>query len=123
MTKLKVIKKDEVIKIKLNLKINYCNNLLKKIKGYMFKTKKDEILIFPFNREQIISIHSFFVKYNLYCIWLKKDTVVETTVIKPFNIYRPTSKADKLIEIPYEEYNKIKKNIKLMKGKKLIIEE
>lgn len=128
MTKIKIIRnkennqKNKTKIIDTNLKVSYRKNLIQKALGYMFKAKKDKIMIFPFNRKQIISIHTLFVKHTLYCIWLDEDKVIETKLLKPFKFYRPKKKANKLIEIPKQEYLDINKKVSIEKNDYLIIQ-
>ncbi len=121
MGNIKVIDKNNSTKTekKTKLKIVHRNNFIEKTLGYMFTKKSDKILIFNFNRNQIIGIHTFFVRFPLRCIWLKDNTIKEIKTLNPWKIYRPKIKSNRLIEIPEKEFNKI--DLKIKKENKLFI--
>jgi len=87
---------------------NNCN-FFKKISGLMFSRRKNaEILLFDFKQKQKIIIHSFFVFYPFLAIWLdKKNKVIESRIVNPFNPYVSSEKpVFKLIEIPINKKNR-----------------
>ena len=70
--------------------------------GLMFKTKNTNNLVFEFNEDVSISIHSFFVFFPFLAVWLdSKNNVLECRIVKPFCFYaKPKLEFRKLIEIP-----------------------
>ncbi len=59
-----------------------CDTIWKKFRGIMFREKSPS-LIFTFNKEKTISIHSFFCK-RFRAIWLDKNKkVIKERVIPP----------------------------------------
>ena len=85
-----------------------CNALQKAI-GLMFSFRESaRILLFSFERKQKIRIHSFFVFYPFAAVWLdEKNKIVDLKIVKPFvPCISHNGKADKLIEIPINEYYK-----------------
>ncbi len=95
-----------------NFRINVyvCDNL-KEIFGLMFKTKENaSTLLFDFKKPVKMKIHSIFVFFPFWAIWLDgKNKVIEIKKIKPFTpVVRPQKFFNKLIEIPinkkYHDY-------------------
>ena len=91
-----------------------------KIRGLMFRTRNTENLIFAFNREVSISIHSFFVFFPFLAVWVDgKNNVLETQIVRPFIVaVLPKKKFKKLIELPFN--NKNKSVIQFLVGKRKI---
>jgi uncharacterized membrane protein (UPF0127 family) len=78
-------------------------NLLQKSVGLMFsRREKAKILLFKFKNMQKIRIHSFFVFYPFFAVWLdEKNKVVDLKKVMPFiPCISHRGKANKLIEIP-----------------------
>jgi len=73
--------------------------ILGKTKGLMFSRKKN--IMFVFNKEQIINLHTWFVFFPIDIILLDKDRkVVEIREnLKPFRFYKSEKKAKYVIEI------------------------
>ena len=80
---------------------------LGKITGLMFRKKTTNSLLFMFNRNSNMRIHSFFVFFNFLAIWAdSNDRVIEWKVIKPFTLsVKPKKSFMKLIEIPMSKKN------------------
>ncbi len=93
-------------------------NDLGKFTGLMFRSMKTKNLLFDFNREVSISIHSLFVFFPFLAIWLdSRNRVVEFKVVPPFLFYvLPQEKFRKLIEVPLNRENS--KIIELFVGRK-----
>ena len=70
--------------------------------GLMFRTRRTQPLVFKFDSERIISIHSLFVFFPFMATWLnKKGEIVEQEIIKPFTLnHTPKNNAWVLIEEP-----------------------
>jgi uncharacterized membrane protein (UPF0127 family) len=79
-----------------------------KISGLMLKNKETENLLFKFNTETRMRIHSFFVFFPFLAIWTdKKNKVLEFKVVTPFSpSVRPKNKFLNLIEMPVNEKNR-----------------
>ncbi len=71
-----------------------------KFKGLMFSNKKS--ILFIFKEEKIIPIHSLFVFFDFYAVYLDKNfKVLEIYHVKPFSIYISNKKRAKyLLETP-----------------------
>jgi|TARA_Y100000310_G_C20645692_1_gene796415 uncharacterized membrane protein (UPF0127 family) len=81
---------------------------LGELTGLMFKKKNTENLLFSFDKETQINIHSFFVFFNFLAIWLNdKNKIIDFKIIKPFTIaVKPKKPFRKLIELPINAKNK-----------------
>jgi len=64
-------------------------------------------LLFEFNKQTNIAIHSYFVFFDFLAIWLDdKNKVIEWKIIKPFNsLTRPNKSFFKLVEVPINKNN------------------
>ena len=80
------------------IKVKLCETFLKKLSGLMFR--KDSLpLLFKFNKEKTLSIHSFFCK-PFTAIWL--DEKMNATKVLEINNWKPnlTGRGKYLLEIP-----------------------
>ena len=79
-----------------------------KISGLMFKSRRNENILFDFQKDVKISIHSFFVFFPFLAVWLDdKNKVLEVNKVEPFTIaVLPKKPFRKLIEIPFNKENK-----------------
>ena len=86
--------------------------------GLMFRTKDTKNLIFEFNKDVSISIHSFFVFFPFLAVWLSdKNEVIECRIVRPWTFHvKPKSKFTKLIELPFN--NRYKSNIQTLVGER-----
>jgi len=77
---------------------------LNKYIGLMFKTKTTAPLIFEFDKDVLIPIHSYFVFFKFKAIWYDKDgNRIEERIVKPFtSSVKPSKPFRKLVEIPLE---------------------
>ena len=100
----------------MKLKLNFKNkniflevkemNWFGKIKGLMFcRREKAGALLFDFKKPVRIGIHSFFVFFTFYAIWLDdKNKIIEIKKVSPWSVLiLPSRKYVKLIEIPINE--------------------
>jgi len=87
-------------------------NLIGKIFGLMFKTRNTQNIIFDFPFDISLSLHSWFVFFDFYAIWLDKDNnVLEFKKVNPFSTrVFPAKNFRKIIEIPVN-----KRNIKIVR--------
>ncbi len=79
-----------------------------KITGLMFKSRKTDNLLFTFNKNVRMRIHSYFVFFSFLALWLDgENNVIEFKTVNPFrlSIY-PKKPFMKLIEIPFNDKNK-----------------
>ncbi len=110
-TKRKKMKKEITItykKKKIKIIAEVCS-FWKKFSGLMFsRREKAKILLFSFNRKQIIKIHSFFVFFPFVAVWLdKRNHITDSKIVKPFSFLVYSKKpAYNLIEIPIIQKNK-----------------
>jgi len=105
------------MKLKLNFKNKNISLEVKKlnwfgrISGLMFtRRKKAEALLFDFIKPVKIAIHSFFVFFPFYAIWLdNKNKIIEIKKVSPWRPFiLPSRKYIKLVEIPInEKYSEI----------------
>ena len=88
-----------------------------KVRGLMFLSRQTGNLLFEFDKDVKIGIHSWFVFFPFLAVWLdSKDSVVDTRVVRPFSFYiSPKKSFRKLLEIPMSETNE--KLVKLLVGK------
>jgi len=97
-------------------KTTLCRIFFSKMLGLMFSAKskiKNKAMIFIFDKEQKVSIHMFFVFYNIDVLWLNKHKqVVEMKTLHPFNIYYPKRIAKYIIELESGTIKKTKTRIK-----------
>jgi len=79
-----------------------CKNVFDKALGLMFSKRKDKALIFVFKRPIKISLHMFFVFYNIDLIFLNEEKkVIEIKRnLRPFTFYTSKEKAKYVIETP-----------------------
>jgi len=75
---------------------------IQKIFGLMFRTRKTRPLLFEFNKDTRMAIHSFFVFFPFKAVWLdEKGKIIEQKIVKPFNFSaRPKKPFRNLLEIP-----------------------
>lgn len=68
----------------------------------MFRTRKTEPLLFEFKKPVLIPIHSLFVFFKFKACWYDKHgLLIESRVIKPFQInIKPSKSFSKLVEVP-----------------------
>jgi len=91
---------------KINISVKNCDGL-RKILGLMFKVKDTNALLFDFNHQTNIPIHSFFVFFPFVAVWLDdKNHVIEVKRIEPFTLSaKPKRQYKRLIEIPINTKN------------------
>lgn len=91
-----------------------------KISGLMFRKKSAENLLFEFNKETNLRIHSYFVFFNFLALWInEKNKVLEWKIVKPFTLsVKPNKSFFKLIEIPLNKKNE--KIVKFFVGERKI---
>ena len=94
---------------KIQLEVYSCN-FLEKISGLMFSHRENaKALIFEFNHDTRIPIHSFFCP-EFFAVWLDdKNKVIEVREVKSWKLnIKPMKNFVKLIEIPINDnYSKI----------------
>lgn len=80
---------------------------LGKISGLMFKTRDTDNLLFDFDKETNMSIHSFFVFFPFLAIWLdKNNSVVDFKIVRSFRLRVKSKKFfRKLVEVPFNDKN------------------
>jgi uncharacterized membrane protein (UPF0127 family) len=98
----------------IHLEAIVCNTILKRTRGLMFRRKESsKVLVFPFKKETLTPIHSYFVFFPFLAIWLDKNNkIIEIKRINPFKPIIKTKRPFKtLLEIPinknYEELSKL----------------
>jgi len=94
----------------------HCRSIFSKAKGLMFSPKmKDEGLIFYFGKEQLTSLHMFFVFQTIDVLFLDKvKRVVEIKRnFRPFTVYAPKNRSNYVIELPENFSAETKKGDKI----------
>ena len=89
-------------KEKILFDLQICN-YFGKIRGLMFRKKeKATALLFEFGKPTYLAIHSFFVFFPFYALWLDdKNKIIKIEKIKPFRFkIKPVNPFVKLIEVP-----------------------
>jgi uncharacterized membrane protein (UPF0127 family) len=91
---------------KIELKVKRLG-LFGRFSGLMFKSNETGNLLFEFNHDVNMAIHSFFVSFDFIALWLdEKNRVVEWKIVKPFTVaVKPKKRFRKLIEIPFNNDN------------------
>jgi len=81
---------------------------LGKITGLMFRSKSAFNLLFNFDKNTNMPIHSFFVFYDFLAIWTdENNNAVDFKIVRPFtSIIKSKRPFRKLIELPINESNK-----------------
>lgn len=94
---------------KINISVHEVN-FIGKIIGLMFCSleRSKNLLLFDFEKDNNLAIHSFFVFFDFLTIWLdEKNRVVDFKVIKPWTAsVKPKIKFRKMIEVPIKPENK-----------------
>lgn len=102
------------MKIKINNKnveVEHYKGFWKSIRGLMFSKKKNILLEIPYEKRTHASIHSFFVFFPFYAIFLNSNKeVVDLKRISPFTFYTPKKPAKYILEI-YEHVRHVDKKI------------
>lgn len=76
-----------------------CKSSWSQFRGLMFSRPKR--LLFVFNRERQIAIHTWFVFFPITLVFLNKSKqVTEIKGMKPWTIYRSKTAAAYMIEMP-----------------------
>lgn len=109
---------------KLSLRVYPCN-FFNKIVGLMFSRRENaKALLFKFDNDVNMSIHSFFVFYPFLALWLDKDNkLIEKRIVYPWKIHiSPVKNYRSMIEIPINRrYKRILHSIVEKKDLKRIL--
>jgi uncharacterized membrane protein (UPF0127 family) len=105
-------------KKKINLKVKECKSVWSKFSGLMFR-KTSPPLLFVFNKEKNLSIHSLFCA-PFIAVWLdenKKTTKISSVKNIGFNF---SGKGKFLLEIPMNDvnYSRMTKMLRVSDGNK-----
>jgi len=90
----------------LKLDVKVCGGL-GRFSGLMFKSKETEMLLFEFPKNTKIRIHSFFVFFPFFAVWIDdKNKIIQVKRVKPFTFsVRPKKSFTKILEIPVNKRN------------------
>lgn len=90
----------------LKLNVAVCGGF-GRLRGLMFKSKETEMLLFEFSKNTRMRIHSFFVFFPFFGVWLDdKNKIIQIKRVKPFTFsVRPKKSFIKILEIPINERN------------------
>ena len=88
----------------------FCGDIFSKFIGLMFSADKNKSMIFKFDKEQIISLHMFFVFYPIDVLFLDKKKIVvdKKENFMPFTFYNSKKKAMFAVELPNGTIKKTK---------------
>jgi len=90
------------IKSKIDIfDVAVCSTLFSHLRGFMFRFPKNDGLLFIFNKEGYISLHTFFVFFPIDIIYLNKDKKVIKIMkrILPFTLFITPVKCKYIIEL------------------------
>lgn len=78
-----------------------CDTVFSRARGLMFRQKGYNIpLLFPFGKDGIYPIHSFFCR-DFIGVWLRKNKIVDIKLVRPWKVsVTGQGKFDELLEIP-----------------------
>jgi len=89
-------------KKKIEIEVNNCN-WWNKFRGLMFRRRENApILLFEFGKPTRIILHSLFVFFPFYVLWLdRKNNILEIVKAKPWRISIAVDKKfNKIVEVP-----------------------
>ena len=69
-------------------------NIIEETIGLMFRKDYDKHLVF----RKAYPIHTFFMRFPIYVIYVKSNVVVEKVLVKPWKTHKPKDKYDYMIE-------------------------
>lgn len=80
----------------------FIDDIFRKFIGLMFLKKRNDALIFKFEKEKLISLHMLFVFYPIDALFLDKNKIVvdKKENFRPFAFYKSRKKAMYAIELP-----------------------
>jgi uncharacterized membrane protein (UPF0127 family) len=83
-------------------------NFIQRISGLMFRFGYVKPLLFDFEKNCFISLHSIFVFQKFLVIWLdESNNVLEYRIVKPFEFsILPSIRFRKVVEIVFSKSNK-----------------
>ncbi|MBP2201878.1 uncharacterized membrane protein (UPF0127 family) [Methanococcus voltae] len=92
-------KDNKILKINgRNFKVLYADKFIDRARGLMFKDiMHNEALIFKYMFRKI-HVHTYFMKYPIYIIFLNDGKVVDFTHLKPWNTYQSKEYSNMMIE-------------------------
>ncbi|MCS3901700.1 DUF192 domain-containing protein [Methanococcus voltae] len=81
-----------------NFKVLYASNFVDRALGLMFRDiNYDEALVFKYIFRKI-HVHTCFMKYPIYIIFLNDDKVVDFTYLKPWSTYQSKEYSNMMVE-------------------------
>lgn len=87
---------------KFNIKITYADTFYRRFKGLMGKKKIDFAMLFLNLTDS--SIHTLFMRFDIDVYFLDENkTVFDKTTLKPWKFYRPSKKAEYVLETKKDE--------------------
>ena len=106
--------RDGLVNLKIRCKKKEFNvmvkraNIFQRLFGLMFKSNKTDNLLFDFQKETNLSLHSLFVFFPFLVLWLNKDNeIIKSRLCKPFELKISTNKLFcKIVELPFNNDNK-----------------
>lgn len=75
--------------------------------GLMFRTRETSNLLFDFEKNTQILLHSYFVFFPFLVLWLDEhNRVMDFCIVNPFSLHiNPKKKFRKIVEIPINKRN------------------
>lgn len=82
-------------------------NFFGRFRGLMLRSRNADNLLFEFDRDMNLSIHSLFVFFPFLAIWLdSRNNVIDVRIVKPFCLsIRSNKRFRKIVEIPFNKNN------------------
>lgn len=81
--------------------VDVCSSFISHLIGFMFRFTKKDGLLFMFNKEEFITLHTFFVFRKLDIIYLdtNKKIIKILKNVLPFTFYIPSVKCKYILEL------------------------
>lgn len=81
--------------------VDVCSSFISHLIGFMFRFPKNDGLLFIFNKEKFITLHTFFVFRKLDIIYLNKNKKIIKILknVFPFTFYIPPVKCKYILEL------------------------
>ena len=78
-----------------------------KISGLMFRTRDTKNVLFSFDKDVYLTLHSWFVFFPFLCIWLdERKNVIDVQMVMPFStVVLPSGNFRHVIELPFNDGN------------------
>lgn len=95
--------------------IDVCSNTLSHLRGFMFRFTKNDGLLFIFNKEKFIALHTLFVFQKLDIIYLNREKKIIKILknVLPFTLFIPPVKCKYILELKNSKNLKLNEKLKI----------